>query len=57
MDPIFATVVFGFFSLIIALTAIAIAIAYRQTDVAKEAVKISSQLAGKKSDDRTSEES
>lgn len=46
MDPNFASVVLGFFALIVALVAIAIAIAYRQYDIAREAIKSSSKLPG-----------
>lgn len=45
MDPIFASVILGFFALIIALVAVAIAIAYRQNDIAREAIKNSSKLS------------
>jgi hypothetical protein len=44
MDPVFASVILGFFALIIALVAVAIAIAYRQNDIAQEAIKNSSEL-------------
>jgi hypothetical protein len=44
MDPIFASVILGFFALIIALVAVAIAVAYRQNDIAREAIKSSSKL-------------
>jgi uncharacterized PurR-regulated membrane protein YhhQ (DUF165 family) len=39
MDPIFASVVLGFFALVIALVAVTIAIAYRQSEIAQEALK------------------
>ena len=45
MDPVFASVILGFFALTIALVAVAIAIAYRQNDIAQEAIKNSSELA------------
>ena len=44
MDPIFASVVLGFFTVTVALVAVAIAIAYRQNDVAREAIKNSGRL-------------
>lgn len=39
MDPIFASVMLGFFALIVALVAISVAIAYRQNDIAQDAIK------------------
>jgi hypothetical protein len=51
MDPVFASVVLGFFTVTVALVAVAIAIAYRQNDVAREAVRNSSKLS--KPDDAT----
>lgn len=44
MDPIFASVILGFFALVIALVAVAIAIAYRQNDIAREALKNTSKM-------------
>ncbi|MBI1879308.1 MAG: hypothetical protein HYR94_14010 [Chloroflexi bacterium] len=39
MDPIFASVILGFFALVIALVAIAVAIAYRQSEIADKAIE------------------
>ena len=45
MDPVFASVVLGFFSLTMALVAISIAIAYRQSDIAREVIKNPGKLS------------
>lgn len=44
MDPIFASVLLGFFALVIALVSVTVAIAYRQNEIAQEALKNSSKL-------------
>lgn len=38
MDPIFASVVLGFFTLVIAAVAATMAIVYRQNEIAREAL-------------------
>ena len=38
MDPIFASVILGFFASVIALVAVTIAIAYRQSEIAQKAL-------------------
>lgn len=39
MDPILASVLLGFFALVIALVAVTVAISYRQNEVAQEALR------------------
>ena len=44
MDPIFASVMLGFFALVIALVSVTVAIAYRQNEIAQEALKSSGKF-------------
>jgi hypothetical protein len=44
MDPIFASVLLSFFALIIALVSVTVAIAYRQNEIAQQALKNASTL-------------